>query len=151
MRRIGSREISSLSATRRQVCPLQGRATMSMIWRRSSAAPKLAAGEPSAFDEGAKLGPGDIRMDLVADGRGAEAAIGRCDDVFAPYDPGITPNALGYELWMLDQGNAMRDDTLHEHLAIGNLRPLPYLPFMLMSGVRRFEGVCAGPYLEHEI
>ena len=52
---------------------------------------------------------------------------------------------------MLHQHGRLGDHAGHEHLVVGQLGPLPFLPLVLMPRVRGLERVAAGTDLENDI
>src|SRR5947208_1536908 len=75
--------------------------------------PEPLGGEPRALDQGAKLGPGDLRMHASA-----EAAVRPGDDIVAADCAGETHDPLGDQLRVLDQIGGVADDARQQYFAI---------------------------------
>ncbi len=103
------------------------------------------------FHQGAELGPGHLGVDLVARARGAEAAVGAGDDVFASQQACEALDALGHELGVLDQVHAMGDHAGDEDLALGELRVAPDGPLVLVPRIGGFDEIGAGLHAQQEV
>src|SRR5262245_43595043 len=114
----------------------------------SCSRPQLLARDPRAVDERLELRPDDARVHFLRAGKRGEAAIGACDHVLAPHDLGVTPDPLRNQLRMLDQHGGVADDAGNERLALGELRRLPYLPFVLVARIAGLERIGAGADLQ---
>src|SRR5262245_62462931 len=90
-------------------------------------------------------------MDLIARARGAEAAVGAGDHSLASDHPGEALDALRHQLRMLDEMYAVRDHAGDQELVVRQLDLPPDRPFVLVTRVRRFDDVGAGPHLKHKV
>src|SRR6266404_1161827 len=73
------------------------------------------------------------------------------DDVLAVDDRGVTQDAVGDEMRVLDEVGGVADHTRHQHLARRLFGVLPHPPFVLVAHIGGLEGIGLRLHLEDQI
>ena len=83
--------------------------------------------------------------------RGAEAAIGAGEDVFATDQFRVTDQSLGHQVRMLDEIGAMADDAGNQGGTLRQLHVLEHPPFVFMAWVGGFDRKASGIHPEDQV
>src|SRR3712207_6565715 len=80
-----------------------------------------------------------------------EPAVAPCDHTLAPHQFGVGHEPLGYELGVLHDVARVTDHPRDEHLAVGELDVLPYVPFVRVAWVSRLKRIGASVDFQYEV